>query len=104
MIVLMLADNRNTVQCPSIADNGDGNLMLCEDGLGREDSACIWYRCPDCHKWLFQSSELKWADRDGYWRGPEHTLQKPIYNSENEHITCPDCEWTTKLEFFSYGG
>lgn len=104
MIVLMLADNLSTVQCPSIASNDAGHLMLCEDGLGGIDRSRIWYRCPECGKWLFKSDDLDWAGQDGYWKGPGYTLTKLFYDSETEIITCPDCRWTTKLEFFSTFG
>ena len=103
MIVILLTSTRDVLFLPCIS--GDKNdLVLCEDGLDRGDSAHIIYACPSCSAWLFKSSELKWADRDGYWKSPPHTLQKPCYDIPTETITCPSCSWTSKFDFFSYMG
>jgi len=104
VIVILLSDSFESVIRPSISEDINGHLMLCEDGLDSEDSKRIVYACPCCHSWLFNSSTLRWSARDGYWLSPGHTLTDQKYNSENEIITCPGCEWATKLEFFSSFG
>ena len=104
MIVLLLADTMGSVNRPTIDKDCNGVLELCEDGLDREDRKHLVYGCPGCGTWLFDSSELRWAYQDGYWKSPAHTLQKPCYDIPTEIIKCPSCDWTTKLFFFSYGG
>ena len=105
MIVILLMNTSGILGRPSISKHSNNNLCLCEDGLDREDSARIVYACPCCLKWLFFSYELKWADKDGYWRGPFYTLQgKDYYRSRDGRLDCPDCGWWTIMDFFSTFG
>lgn len=104
MIVVHLCDTQSVLDIPTIHKNRDGTLELCEDGVSTEASEHLVYACPDCDRWLFQSSELRWANSDGYWKSPAHTLQKPCYDIPTEIIKCVHCDWTIRLFFFSYGG
>lgn len=104
MIVIHLCGTQGVLDIPTIHEDCNGNLELCEDGLVLGDSDHVVYACPDCDRWLFKSSELKWASPTGYWQSPSLTLIKPYYHNESEQLTCPHCGWCAELRFFSYRG